>query len=132
MNYEFKRRKKSGGGSNWGAGWDDLCKDYWDELEQISEDNLNGIHNEQLISQVFSEMENVMENKVLPRIGRYTEAIGADGSEWSQFAREVLGYFKEAKTVSDKVIAINSAEQFIRAAEPESKVVKEILGDSDV
>lgn len=132
MEYRFKRRKKNGGGPNWGAGWDDLCKEYWDDLEQISGDNFYGRHNEELINKVFSGMENIMENKVLPRIRRYAEATGKEDPEWTGMAEEVLSYFKEAKTISYKVIAINSAEQFLRAAEPDAKELKEILGEQNV
>lgn len=127
------KRKKSGGGSNWGAGWDDLITNFWEDLEIIDEDNYYSRHNEELIKKVFLGMSEVMENKVLPRMRKYAKAVpNNENDEWLGMGEEVLGYFQDSRTINDKVIAINCAEQFIRACDPDSKKVREILGGNDV
>jgi len=127
MAISFKR-KRTGGGPNWGAGWDDLLENYWDDLDQIWEDNYYGRHNDQLIDKVFTGLESVLEGKVLSRIKKYCQKTGEDGREWITQTEQVMSYFKAAETAADKVIAINAAEQFLRAAEPDSRRVKEVLG----
>lgn len=122
------KRKKEGGGPNWGAGWDDLLKDYWDDLDRIWEDNYYGRHDLQLIDRVFNGMEAILEGKAMQRIRKYCQKAGEDERGWANQIKQIISYFKGVKTTSDKVIAVNAAEQFLRAAEPDSKKVKEVLG----
>lgn len=130
MAISFKR-KRTGGGPNWGAGWDDLLESYWDDLDQIGEDNYYGRYNLQLIDRVFQSVRAVLEEKALPRIRKYCQKMGEDEGEWVTQTEQIICYFKDAKTTSDKVIAVNAAEQFLRAAEPDSKRVKEVLRENE-
>lgn len=113
----YIKRKQSGGGQNWGAGWDDLLKEYWDDLEKIWEDNLYGRHDVNLVNKTVKNVQKIIEEKAITRMEKYCQETNQNDGGWNQKAKNILGYFKTAKSTSDKVIALNAAEQFLRATE---------------
>jgi hypothetical protein len=126
----YIKRKRSGGGPNWGAGWDDLLKDYWDDLEQIWADNLKGNHNQKLVNTTSKNIYRIIKDTAIPRMKKYNQKTGEKDDGWSCKAESILNYFDTAETTSDQVIALNTAEQFLRSTYPPAKIVDQLFNKS--
>jgi hypothetical protein len=100
--------------NEWGEGLDYLFKDIWPDLDRIRRDNENYSHNEGLISSCFLVMQKVLAEDAVEAVKNNDWDI-KDKVEVLEKMAQALGHFKEAKTVNDKVIAINVAEQLLRA-----------------
>lgn len=100
-------------GDDWGVGLDYLFKDIWPKLDQIRKDNENYIHDEAIIEHCFSTMRSVLSEKVPHEIKRTGWSV-KDKLEVMQKVADVLAHYKDAKTINDKVIAINVTEQLLR------------------
>lgn len=98
----------------WGEGWDYLLKDIWENLDTIRKDNLSYSHNEQLIDKCFNFIYPIFLTKIL-KLVKETDWSPEDKVEIINKSDQIRKMFKSAKTVNDKVIAINVAEQFLRA-----------------
>lgn len=128
---EFKRKKK-GGKSNWGAGWDYLLKDFYNDLDQIIKDNYFHRHNSKLINKVFKSLLQILNLEVIPKMeesrNRSSDKIEReDCQNWLNKINRLNSFFKKAKKLSEKVIAIDSLVQFLRETEDE-QLKKEIKG----
>ncbi|MDO8555399.1 MAG: PEP-utilizing enzyme [bacterium] len=129
---QFKRKNK-GGGPNWGAGLDYLLKDFWRELDEIVEDNYYGKHNSRLINFLF---KNTKETVIvaMSEMKKMCE-VGEGLNDWLSKAQKIYGFSKIAKSLSDKVIFIDTVTQFLRATTTEKAVAKKrkkIVQDTNV
>lgn len=116
------KRKKSGGGDGWGAGWDDVLKEYWDDLDQITEDSFYGRHNSELIKQVLQGLRKALEGKAIPRMEAFYKKVFSkkekeEMKDWIKKAKKLRLELLKARTLSDKVIVIDSITQFLRATQ---------------
>lgn len=115
MNKIIFKRKKSGGKSNWGAGFDYLLRDYWDDLDKLVEDNYYKRHNKKLINYLFSRMPGIVEKSIKEMwnlCGKKSDRRGLYG--WIKKARAILKYGESAKNLNEKVIFIDALTQFLR------------------
>ncbi len=129
---KFKRKKK-GGKSNWGAGWDYLLKDFYDDLDQITKDNYFHCHNSKLINKVFKHLFQILNSKAIPKMEESrkenTNKIERkDCQDWLNKIEQLNKFFKRAKKLSEKVIAIDSLVQFLRETTDDQQLKKEIKG----
>lgn len=129
---EFKRKKK-GGKSNWGAGWDYLLKDFYDDLDQITKNNYFRCHNPKLINKVFRNLFQILNSKAIPMMKELkNQSPAKTGKEncqdWLNKIEHLNKFFKKAKKLPEKVIAIDSLVQFLRETETEEEPKKEIKG----
>ncbi len=99
----FKRKKRGTGA--WGAGLDYLFKDSWSDLDKIVEDNYYGRHNEKLINPLFLKVFSALEEAIL---------LMKKHNTWTKKARTIHKFGSSAKTLSEKVIFIDSVVQFLR------------------
>lgn len=111
MKINFKR-KKGGGGGNWGQGLDYLLEDFWEKLDELVEDNYYGRHNKRLINFLFPKVSLALKNSV-SEMKRSCEK-GEGLSDWIKKAERIRNFSKSAKNLSCKVIFIDSATQFLR------------------
>lgn len=116
---QFKRKKK-GGKSNWGAGLDFFLKNYYNDLDKITEDNYFRRHNKELINEVFKNLFDILNSKAIPYMKRLKDqnrnkTVKNDYQDWINKANRLNHFFKKSKRLSEKVIAINSLTQFLRA-----------------
>ena len=106
-------RKEDEEYAGWGEGWDYMVRDIWDRLDLIRKDNLAEAHNEANIDYCFHYIYKVLVGEANIKI---------ENADWSKKDKEYVSamlfrlveLFSESKTVSDKVIAIVVAEQFLR------------------
>jgi len=129
---KFKRKKK-GGKSNWGAGWDYLLKDFYDDLDQITKDNYFHCHNSKLINKVFKYLFQVLNSKAIPKMEESRNQSSnkierKDCQDWLNKINQLNNFFKKAKKLSEKVIAIDSLMQFLRETTDDQQLKKEIKG----
>lgn len=127
------KRKKTGGGADYGAGWDHLLKDFYDDLDKITEDSYYSRYDEDLIHKVFSSLSDILECKAIPKMleiknGSKDRSSKENCQEWVEKATIIKTFFKSAKTSSHKVIAIDSLTQFLRETSDE-ELPKEIGGN---
>ena len=126
------KRKKSGGGSDYGAGWDHMLKDFYDDLDKITEDSYFSRHDEPLINKVFSSLLDILESQAIPKMlglqtTNTTKAGKENCQEWIEKVTIIKSFFKTAITSSHKVIAIDSLTQFLRETSDED-LPREIKG----
>lgn len=100
-------------GDDWGVGLDYLFKDIWPNLDQIRKDNTNYLHNEENIEHCFLIMRSILIKEVPTEIKK-TDWSVKDKIEVMQKVANILAHFRDARTINDKVIAINIAEQLLR------------------
>lgn len=100
--------------SGWGQGYDYLFEEIWSNIDKIREDNLKYSHDVSNIEYCFSYMYSVITNKAVETIKK-TDWSQADKAEVIQKIHNVSKLFREAETINDKVVAINIAEQLLRA-----------------
>ena len=127
---QFKR-KKSGGGADYGAGWDHMLKDFYDDLDKITEDNYFFRHNVSLINKVLNSLSDVLEFQAIPKMlelkEKSTTKVGRKNcQEWTEKATTIKDFFKKAKTNSQKVIAIDGLTQFLRETSTREKRIKKL------
>ncbi len=127
----FKRKKGGRKGGNWGVGWDDVLKEYWDNLDQITKDNYYRRYNPKLINQVGRGLYKVLETKAVPRMEEfYRKTFSKKEKEsikdWIKQAKKLKKNLLKAKTLSAKVIAIDSITQFLRATQERPLDLEEI------
>ncbi len=109
------KRKKGGGGSNWGAGFDYLFKDYWEDLDRLVEDNYYGRHNKELINHLFQEILKAFKKTVSEMKNLCGADIDKSGlKNWIKKGKNIENFSKAAKTLNDKVIFIDAVVQFLR------------------
>ncbi len=106
------KRKKGGGGDNWGAGLDYLLKDFWEKLDELVKNNYYGKHNKQLINFLFPKISLALKNSVSEMKGSCEKGEGL--SDWIKKAKKIQNFSKSAKNLSGKVVFIDSATQFLR------------------
>ncbi len=116
------KRKKSGGGDDWGAGWDDVLKEYWDDLDEITEDNFYGRHNPKLINRTKQSLREALEEEAIPRMEALYKKVFSkkekeETKDWIKKAENLRSELLKARTLSNKVIAIDSITQFLRATQ---------------
>ena len=99
------KRKKDGEDGAWGAGLDYLLKDYWNDLDKIVEDNYYGRHNKKLINPLFLKIFSAL-GKAILLMKKY--------SSWTKKARAIQKFGSSAKTLSEKVIFIDTVVQLLR------------------
>ncbi len=99
------KRKKDGGDGAWGVGLDYLLKDYWNDLDKIIEDNYYGRHNKKLINSLFPKVFSALEKAAL-LMEKYGGLI--------KKAQVIQKFSSSAKTLSEKVVFIDAAAQFLR------------------
>jgi hypothetical protein len=104
-------QKKS---DKWGVGMDHLFKDIWPDLDKIREDNLHYVHDDKNIEHCFSVMYSILSRDAIAEVKK-SDWEPKDKLEVLQKITDILKHFKEAETINDKVIAINVAEQLLRA-----------------
>jgi len=105
---------KKGGKEGWGVGLDYLLKDYWGDLDKIREDNLNYKHDRRLINFLFPKISLALENSIT-EMKRLCAKDGKGLADWIKKALRLHSEQAKAKTLSDKVIFIDSVVQFLRA-----------------
>ncbi len=94
------------------AGWDDLYEDYFEEINQLIEDNLNLKHNKELIENLFPKMLKVLDKAVLRM--KEIEEDKSPKEPWFVKVNNLKEYAKKADTLNKKVITINLIDQFLR------------------
>jgi len=129
---KFKRKKK-GGKDNWGAGWDYLLRDFYDDLDQITKDNYFHCHNSKLINKVFKNLFKILNFKAIPKMKESRNESSnkierKDCQNWLDKINQLNNFFKKAKKLSEKVIAIDSLVQFLRETTDDQQLKKEIKG----
>lgn len=125
------KRKKSGGGDGWGAGWDDVLKGYWDDLDKITEDSFYRRHNPKLINRTKQGLREALEKKAIPRMEALYKKVFSkkekeETKDWIEKAENLKSELLKARTFSDKVIAIDSITQFLRATQERPLDLKEL------
>ena len=80
-------------------------KDYWNDLDKIVKDNYYNRHNKKLINPLFLKTFSALEEAML-LMKKY--------SDWTRKARAIHKFGSSAKTLSEKVIFIDSVVQFLR------------------
>lgn len=100
--------------NQWGQGFDYLFEEIWPNLDKMREDNLNYSHDTANIEYCFSYMYSVLSTKAIEAVKK-TDWEESDKSEVITKINSTLSLFKEAGTINEKVIAINIAEQLLRA-----------------
>lgn len=98
----------------WGEGYDYLFKDIWSNLDQIRLDNESYKHDEKNIEHCFGIMYSALRSSSVEAV-KSSDWESVDKLEVLQKISDTLKLFKEAKTINDKVIAINTAEQLLRS-----------------
>jgi len=129
---EFKRKKK-GGKDNWGAGWDYLLKDFYDDLDQIIKDNYFRRYNAKLINKIFKNLFKILNSKAIPKMEESrnrnsNKTEKEDCQNWLNKINQLNNFFKKAKKLSEKVIAIDSLVQFLRETEDKQQPKRKIKG----
>jgi hypothetical protein len=99
---------------NWGEGLDYLFKEIWPNLDQIRADNEDYKHDKDNIEHCFGIMYSAL-SKDAVEVVKTSDWVPADKFEVLKKITETTKLFKEARTINDKVIAINVAEQLLRA-----------------
>ena len=110
-NLKFKR-KKSGGGSNWGEGLDYLLKNNWNELDKLVEDNYFGRHNLKLINSLVPAVLTALKKSI--SVMKKECPVDAGLKDWIKKANKIASFGKLARKASDKVIFIDATTQFLR------------------
>lgn len=129
---KFKREKK-GGKDNWGAGWDYLLKDFYDDLDQITKDNYFRRYNPKLINKVFKNLFQILNSEAIPRMRKLKNQSPVKTEkkicqDWLNQIKQLNKFFKKARKLSEKVIAIDSLAQFLRETKTDWQPKKEIKG----
>lgn len=125
------KRKKTGGGDNWGAGWDYLLEDFYDDLDQITKDNYFRRYNPKLINKTFRNLFQILNSKAIPKMEELkrqeqSKLEKENCQDWLNGAEQLNKFFKEAKKLSDKVIAVDSLMQFLRSTQERPVDLEEI------
>lgn len=115
MNKIIFKRKKGGGKSNWGAGFDYLLKDYRDDLDKLVEDNYYKRHNKKLINYLFPRMLAIIEKSIKEmRNLRGGKSDKRGLNDWIKKVKAIRKYGESAKNLNEKVIFIDALTQFLR------------------
>jgi len=99
---------------NWGEGLDYLFKEIWPNLDQIRADNKNYEHDKDNIEHCFGIMYSALSKGAVESV-KAADWEPSDKLIVLNKITETAKLFKEAKTINDEVIAINVAEQLLRA-----------------
>jgi len=99
------KRKKDGGDGAWGVGLDYLLKDYWNDLDKIVEDNYYGRHNTKTINYLLPKISLALKEATL---------VMKKFGDWVKKAQIIQKFSSSAKTLSEKVVFIDAATQFLR------------------
>ncbi len=99
------KRKKDGGNGAWGAGFDYLLEDYWNDLDKIVEDNYYGRHNAKIINYLLPKISLALKEATL---------MMKKFDDWVKKAQIIQKFGSSAKTLSEKVVFIDAATQFLR------------------
>ena len=118
-------RKKDGRDGSWGIGLDYLLKDYWDDLDRITEDNYYGRHNAKLINSLFPKVFSALENSV-DEMKRLCGS-GKKVADWVKKVLRLRSGQAKAKTLNDKVIFIDTAVQFLRETSVKDKIIRRVI-----
>jgi len=108
------RRGQKGRKGDWGVGLDYLLKDCWDDLDKLVEDNYYGRHDAKLINFLFQKAVPALKNSV-SEMRRLCKDEGKGLDDWIKKERGLQDFSKQSKTLSEKVIFIDSVVQFLRA-----------------
>ncbi|MBU1091343.1 hypothetical protein KKA27_00520 [Patescibacteria group bacterium] len=100
--------------TSWGRGLDYLLKDYWNDLDQIIEDNYSEKHNAKLINFLFPKVLSKLKKSII-EMRRLCEKDGGGLGGWEKQAKNIQSFSKRAKTLNEKVIFIDMVRQFLRA-----------------
>jgi hypothetical protein len=99
--------------AGWGEGWDYMLQDIWDRLDLIRADNIKGVHNKTNIDYCFYYIYRALVGEANIKIEN-ADWLEQDKKHVSDMLYRIVELFSEAKTLSDKVIAIVVAEQYLR------------------
>jgi phosphohistidine swiveling domain-containing protein len=126
------KRKKTGGGADYGAGWDHLLKDFYDDLDKITEDSFYSRYDESLIHRIFDALHHILKHEAIPKMLKLKDEnpdpmVKENYQEWVEKATIIKTFFGGAKIISHKVIAIDSLVQFLRETSDEA-LPEEIRG----
>lgn len=127
---KFKRKKK-GGKDNWGAGWDYMLKDFYNDLDHIIKDNYFRRYNTKLINKAFKNLFQILNSEAIPKMEELkrqeqSKLEKESCQEWLNGAEQLNKFFKKAKKLSDKVIAIDNLVQFLRSTQERPLDLEEI------
>ena len=94
-------------------GWDDLYDECFEEINEIINDNLQRIHNEELIKRVFLKMLTALDKANL----RMKKIEGEEEKKepWFEKSKNIKDFANQADTLNKKVITINLIDQFLRS-----------------
>lgn len=110
---QFKR-KKWGGGDNWGEGLDYIIRDDWNKLDKLVQDNYLRKHNVQRINLLFPKMKIALATSIkkMKQFSRGDDKILLH--DWLKKANYLIKYGETAKKLTKKFIFIDSVVQFLR------------------
>ncbi len=114
----FKR--KTEGRTSWGVGLDYLCKDYWGKLDKLVRDNYFGKHDQKLINFLFPNISAALD-KSIARMKALCDKDSPGLKKWTGKARKIQRLATSSRSLSKKVIFIDTAVQFLRATSTRDK-----------
>lgn len=116
------KRKKGGGGSNWGEGMDYLLKEYWEELDKLIEDNYHRKHDKKLVSFLYNNIFEVLDNAMRDmKRGCKKNSDSSGLNDWIKKIKNIISFGKKANSLSKKIVFIDSATQFLRESSIKKK-----------
>lgn len=109
------KRKKGGGGPDWGEGLDYLLKDCWEDLDKITEDNYYGKHSAELINFLFPKILEALNKSIIEMRNIFGHEQNQNGlNDWVRKAESIKSFGLSTGSLNDKVIFIDNATQFLR------------------